>query len=129
MEKQKFLAGFEWEDWYGYSQAVKCGGMIFLSGQVGVGSGRKVVEGGPKAQARQAIINLGKVLKRFGATLDDVVMTTAYLTNMAHAHEVGEAHQEFFKDAQPACTMVEVKALALPDALLEIQAIAMVDSG
>ena len=103
--------------------AARVGDLIFCSGALGVDANFKLVEGGVGPQTRQAIANLEAVLAQAGATLGDVAKTTVWLTDMAHFVEVNAAYAQAFGADVPARSTV-TSALAIPGALVEIEAIA-----
>ena len=109
-----------------YSQAIKWGNMLFTSGQIPLdpASGR-VVEGGIKAQTKQALENLKQVLIAGGASLENVVKTTCFLDNMNDFAQFNEVYAEYFKNSPPARSCVAVDRLP-KDVLVEIEAIAVV---
>jgi 2-iminobutanoate/2-iminopropanoate deaminase len=110
-----------------YTDAVRAGNLLFVSGFVPVdGEGRLVGGDDVVAQARQVLANLGAVLKAAGATFADVVKVTVYLTDIADRVRINPVRQEFFGEARPASTLVEVSALAVPGAKLEIEAVALI---
>ena len=82
--------------------------------------------GNPYLQTVKAIKNIEAALQRAGVTLQDVVRTRIYLTNIDYWQEVGKAHAEFFQKIRPATTMVEVSRLITPDVLVEIEADAFI---
>jgi len=113
----------------GYSYAVKKSGTpVFVSGQVAIdGQGQLVGEGDPEAQVEQVFRNLKTVVEAAGGTLDDVVTLHIYVTDAACRPAVVAARQRHFKEGQyPASTYLVVSALALPQLLVEIEAVAMV---
>jgi enamine deaminase RidA (YjgF/YER057c/UK114 family) len=73
-------------------------------------------------QAKQAILNIERALKQAGATLDHVVRTRMFVTDISRWEEYGRAHGEFFGTIRPCATMVQVHALIHPDMLIEIEA-------
>jgi 2-iminobutanoate/2-iminopropanoate deaminase len=110
-----------------YTDAVRAGDLLFVSGFVPVdGEGRLVGGDDVVAQARQVFANLGAVLSAAGATFADVVKVTVYLTDIADRVRINPVRQEVFGDARPASTLVEVSALAVPGAKLEIEAVALI---
>ncbi len=113
------------------SQGVKASGghLIFASGQVSRNvQGETVGIGDIKAQTRQVLDNLRDVLEEGGATLDDVVKVTVFVTNVAeHFSQIHEVRAEYWSGDFPASTLVEISALANPELLIEIEAVAVVD--
>ncbi|MBI5643818.1 MAG: RidA family protein [Deltaproteobacteria bacterium] len=109
-----------------YSQGVKMGRFIFLSGQIPIEPlTGEVVPGDIKAQTRQAIKNLQMVLAQAGSSLKDVVKTTVYLKDLSEFSDMNEVYGEFFTPPYPARATVEVSAL--PKAVkIEIDAIAAI---
>jgi 2-iminobutanoate/2-iminopropanoate deaminase len=109
-----------------YTDAVQAGGLLFLSGLVPVDVEGKVVGEDAAAQARQVFQNMELVLKAAGCAFDDVVKVTHFLLNVNDRAAINPVRQEFFGEARPASTLVEVSALAVPGALLEIEAVAAI---
>jgi 2-iminobutanoate/2-iminopropanoate deaminase len=110
-----------------YTDAVRAGDLLFVSGFVPVdGEGRLVGGDDVVAQARQVLANLGAVLAAVGATFADVVKVTVYLTDIADRARINPVRQEVFGQTRPASTLVEVSALAVPGAKLEIEAVALI---
>lgn len=107
-----------------YSQAVRLGETIYVSGQLGIDpENGKLVEGGQVAEYRQALINLQRILEASGTSLRRVVKTTIYMTDIRQLTELNQVYGEFFSAFAPAKTGVEVKQLAL-GGQIEIEAIA-----
>ena len=108
--------------------AVPAGRMVFASGQVARGvDGQLVGRGDIRAQTRKTLENLQAVLAEGGATMDDVVKVTVFVTNLAeHFSAIHEVRSEFFTSDYPASTLVEISRLVDPDMLIEIEAIAVV---
>jgi reactive intermediate/imine deaminase len=111
-----------------FSQAVKVGPMIFVSGQLARdAAGHVVGKGDMAAQTRQVIANLRAVLRAAGADLRHVVKLTAFMTDMGRAGEAWAVRTEAFAERPPASTGVEVSGLTHPDFLIEMEAIAVID--
>lgn len=112
-----------------YTDAVRVGGLLFISGCVAIDERGEVVGAGDVvAQARQVFTNLGLVLEAAGASFADVAKVTHFLTNVDDRTLINPVRQEFFGEARPASTLVEVSALVLPELLIEVEAIARVPS-
>jgi reactive intermediate/imine deaminase len=112
-----------------YTDAVKSGGLLFLSGIVPVdGDGKLVGEGDVVEQARQVFRNMELVLRAAGCTFADVVKVTLFLHDVSDRAKINPVRQEVFGDARPASTLVEISGLAIPGALLEIEAVAAIPS-
>jgi 2-iminobutanoate/2-iminopropanoate deaminase len=116
----------DWYEPYRISLAIKAGDLVFVSGQAGIdGSGRTVGAGDFEAQARQAFANVATVLEQAGATLADVVKVTIMVTDMSHLDVIVRLREEYFTEPYPADTLFQVAALAQPDWLVEIDAVAL----
>ena len=127
IEKEAKSLGMPWEEESGYSQAVKVGDTIYVSGQVSHDDeGNVLGEGDMEAQVRAAYANIVKVLAQYGATIENVVEEVMFVTDM----ETGLPARAKMKDevygGAPvvACTIVEIAALAFPPLMVEIRCIA-----
>ncbi|HJP34727.1 MAG TPA: RidA family protein [Gammaproteobacteria bacterium] len=132
MKKQPIHRDTAWDRKMHYSQAVRVGDTIYVSGQVALDDEGKVVGPGDiVAQTRQAVRNIESILASQGATLRDVVKITVFIANrtpgfvMAYDNTLGE----FFPEDCPASTLVEVKSLVLRELLVEIESVAVIGSG
>ena len=97
-----------------YSQAIRTGNFIFLSGQIGIDpQSGKLVEGGVAAQAKQIFKNIQAVLKEAGLGLQNVVKATVFLKDMADFKTVNEIYAAHFEPPYPARSAVAVKDLPL----------------
>ncbi|MCV2348317.1 RidA family protein [Paucibacter sp. Y2R2-4] len=108
------------------SQGIKANSWLFISGQAGAGENGQIVPGGFLAQGRQAFANLHRALAAGGASLKDVVKVTIFVTDMGHFDDVVTLRREFFVAPYPADTIAEISALYTPEAMIEIEAIALV---
>jgi reactive intermediate/imine deaminase len=108
-----------------YTDAVRAGDLLFVSGCVPVDGAGRLVEGDVVAQARQVFANVGAVLDAAGATFGDVVKVTVYLTDVDDRPAVNAVRQEVFGETRPASTLVEVSRLAIPGARIEVEAVAL----
>ena len=110
------------------SQGFRVGDLIFVSGQAAIDEQGEVVGVGDfGAQARQAVRNLDRVLNAAGSSLDQVIKVTIFVTDMAYFSEVVELRREVFSEPYPADTICEVRSLAYPELMFEIEAVALAD--
>ena len=129
ISKEAKTLGMTWEKEYGYSQAVKVGDTIYLSGQVSHDDkGNIVGEGDMEAQMRQAYANVEKVLLQYGATIDNIVDEVLFVTDMDAAFPARvKCRQEVFSGSPVvASTIVQIQRLAFPQLMVEIRCTAKV---
>ncbi|WP_373696483.1 RidA family protein [Variovorax sp. EBFNA2] len=108
------------------SQAIQLGNLVFVSGQAAIGDDGEIVgKGDFDRQAEQAFKNLDRVLRAAGTGLGSVVKVTIFLTSMSHFPKIVELRRQWFSAPYPADTIVEVSGLYSPDAMIEIEAIAV----
>jgi reactive intermediate/imine deaminase len=111
------------------AQGYRVGDMVYISGQAAIDpQGRIVGIGNFEAQAKQAFENLDRVLRAGGSSLRNVVKVTIFLTDMRYFDKIVELRGQWFTPPYPADTIVEVRSLYSPEAMIEIEAIAVADS-
>ena len=107
-----------------YSQGISSGEMVFLSGQIGLGTDGALAPGGVAEQTEQCLKNVLLVLLGAGLTMNDVVKTTVFLTDMGQFAAMNEVYAKHFKAPYPARSTVQVSALP-KGALVEVEAVAV----
>ena len=131
MAKQRYCAKTVFDS-PAYSQGVKVSGpgtTLYISGQVAQDAKGKIVGRGDfPAQARQTLKNVKAMVESGGGTLADVVKVTFYLTDVRYRQDLVPIREEFFGPKLPASTLITTPALAHPDYLIEIEAIAFVEA-
>lgn len=122
MKRKNISSGAKWEKIVGYSRAVKIGNQIFVSGTTATGENGEIVGiDDIYKQAEQIFKNIETALKKAGSSLDDIVKTRTYVTNIDDWKKVGKVHSKFLGKVKPAATMVEVSRLISPEILVEIE--------
>ncbi len=110
-----------------YSQGIvtQPGKLLFIAGQTASDKNGNVVgKGDIEAQAKQVFQNIEAVLKEVGATTENLVMTTTYITDIKYREGYGRVRSQYYKGTPPTSTLVVVKGLANPDYLIEIACVA-----
>ena len=108
-----------------YTDAVRFGDLLFISGCAPVDeAGHLVGNGDVAVQARQVLTHIGTVLRHAGADFADVLKVTVYLLDADDRVAVNEVRKEFFGESRPASTLIEVRRLAVPGMVVEIDAVA-----
>ncbi|MFN7988664.1 MAG: RidA family protein [Thermoanaerobaculia bacterium] len=119
-------SGGPWEAVVGYSRAVRIGQHVFVAGTTAVTPAGIVGPGDPYLQAIQALRTIQAALEQAGASLQHVVRTRMFVTDISQWQAVGSAHGEFFGAIRPAVTIVQVSQLIDPALLVEIEAEAVI---
>jgi len=120
-------SGAKWEDIIGYSRAVRVGNIIETAGTTALDENGNVVGiNDPYQQTKFIFAKIEKALTSAGATLEDVVRTRMFVTDISRWEEIGKAHGEYFRDVKPASTMVEVRSLISSEMLVEIEVTAII---
>src|SRR5436190_19628605 len=113
-----------------YTLGWRVGNTIYVAGQLPYDKDGNLV--GPAdihAQARRVLHNIKRVVETGGGTMDDVVKITVVVTDVRYREAYAEARGEFFKGTVPASTLVQISNLSVPGALIEIEAVAVLDGG
>jgi len=111
-----------------YTHGWRVGNTVYVAGQLALDKDGKLV--GPSdigAQTRRVLENMRRVLETGGASMRDVVKVTVFVTDIRYREGYGEVRQEFFGSTPPASTLVQISCLAVPGALIEIEAIAVIE--
>lgn len=125
--RRRVSSGSPYEPLVGISRAVRAGNFIAVAGTAPLDAeGRTVAPGDAAAQARRCFEIVGRALEALGASLADVVRTRVLLTRIEDWEAVARVHGEFFRDARPASTVMQVTRFIDPDWLVEIEADAVV---
>lgn len=126
-KRKNHSSGLVWEDVVGYSRAVRVNNIIEVSGTVAADEDGLVV--GKNDGYQQAMFILQKIeksLKALGGSLNEVVRTRMFVTDISRFEEFAKAHGEMFSSIKPCTSMIEIKSLVEPDYLIEIEATAIV---
>lgn len=125
-QRTNYSSGTQWEGSVGYSRAVKVGNLIEVSGTVAADeAGNLIGEGDAYLQTKFIIQKIEAVLLQAGATLNDVVRTRMFVTDISQWEAYGRAHGEAFANVRPCTSMIEVKSLIRPEYLIEIEVTAI----
>jgi enamine deaminase RidA (YjgF/YER057c/UK114 family) len=123
MTRRNVSSGGPWEALGGYSRAVFMGDSAWVAGTTDAGSdGKSRHPGDIRAQTRAVFEIIRTALEEGGFSLNDIVRTRMFLTDIGRSAEVNEVHSELFGAIRPAAAMVEVSALIDPSLLIEIEA-------
>ena len=126
-ERREYRVAGQAEPISHFTDAVRAGELLFVSGIVPVDAERRLVGGDDVvAQARAVFANMQDVLAAVGCSFADVVKVTVYLTDIDDRPLVNPVRQEVFGATRPASTLVEISALVIPGARIEVDAIALV---
>ncbi|MFL5774434.1 MAG: RidA family protein [Flavisolibacter sp.] len=127
--RTNFSSGAIWEDLVGYSRMVRINNQIEISGTVAADENGHVI--GRDDAYQQTIAVLQKIersLTEAGSSLNDVIRTRMFVTDISRFEEYGRAHGEVFTNIRPCTSMIEVKGLVAPEFLIEIEATAILSN-
>lgn len=124
--KQLISSGSPWEDVVGYSRAVRVGNIVEVAGTTAMDGDVLVGRGDIYAQFIFIFKKIERALQQAGASMQHVVRTRMFVTDISQWELVGRAHGTFFKDIKPVATMVEVNRLIDDDLLVEIEVTAII---
>ena len=129
LRRENFASGAPLEEKVGYSRAVKVGNFVFVGGTTTTNpEGVVVAEGDAYLQTKIILQKIEQALTRAGAKLSEVYRVRIYVTDIKRGQEYLRAYSEFFKEVKPVTIMAEVRALARPAHLVEIEADAIIGS-
>ena len=123
--RRRASSGSPWEPKVGYARAVRAGNTIAITGTVGINADGTF----PKTageQTRRALAIIRAAIEALGGKIEHVIRTRMYVTDVSKWEEVARVHGSVFKDIRPATTIVEVAKLIDGDAVIEIEADAIV---
>jgi len=124
-DRTNISSGAIWEDEVGYSRAVKIGRVVEVSGTSAIDRDKIIAPNDPYQQTKFIIRKIERAINEAGGSLEDVIRTRIYVTNIDDWSAIGKAHGEFFRNIKPATTMVEVKSLIDPNFVVELEATAI----
>jgi enamine deaminase RidA (YjgF/YER057c/UK114 family) len=126
--RKNYTEGSEWETKIGYCRAVKIGNTIEIAGTTATVNGEVIGKNDMYLQTKTILQKFEKVLADLGASMNDVVRTRIFCTDISKWEEIGKAHGEYFSEIKPATAMYEISKLINGDLLVEIEATAIVQN-
>ena len=124
--RQNISSGSPWEDIVGYSRAVRIGNIVEVAGTTATDGDVIIAKGDLYGQALFCFQKIEKALREAGATMNDVIRTRMFVTDISQWEAAGKAYAVFFQEIKPVATMVEVSKLIHEDLLVEIEVTAIV---
>ena len=128
MSRQNILTGSPWEEKMGYCRAVRIGNIIEISGTVAIVDGEKVKADDAYAQTNNIIERIAIVLEEAGASINDVVRTRIFTTDISQFDNIAKAHGAYFKGIKPTTGIYEISKLVSPEYMVEIEFTAVLQS-
>ncbi len=126
MSRKNILSGSPWEDKMGYCRAVRIGNIVEVAGTVAIVDGDVVKANDAFAQTVNIIERISKVLEEAGVSLEDVIRTRIFTTDITLFDEIAKAHGQYFGTIKPTTGIYEISKLVSPDYLVEIEFTAVV---
>jgi enamine deaminase RidA (YjgF/YER057c/UK114 family) len=126
MSKQIYTEGSPWEPIIGYARAVRIGNTVEISGTTATVNGEVVGKDDVYIQTKTILQKFEKVLEELGASMNDVVRTRIFCTDISQWEKIGKAHGEFFSEIKPATGMYQISKLISDELLVEIEATAII---
>lgn len=124
---ERFGSGGPWEASFGYARAVRCGDLVLVAGTTAINEdGVVLAPGDAGGQVHVVLDMIEQALASAGLSLEQVVQTRMFVSDISRAEEIGRAHGERFGAIRPVTTMVQVAALIDPRMIVEIEAVAYV---
>ncbi|WP_426092148.1 RidA family protein [Flavobacterium sp. DSR3-2] len=121
MKRENILTGSPWEDKMGYCRAVRIGNIIEVSGTVAIVDGEKVKANDAYSQTINILERVQVVLEDLKVSMEDVIRTRIFTTDITTFEDVAKAHAQFFKDIKPTTGFYEISKLVAPEYLVEIE--------
>lgn len=121
MKRQNILTGSPWEEKMGYCRAVRIGNTVEISGTVAIIDGVNVKSNDAHAQTLNILERVEKVLEELHVSMEDVIRTRIFTTDVSLFEEIASAHAKFFKNIKPTTGFYGIKQLVAPEYLVEIE--------
>lgn len=125
-QRQNIASGAPWESRFGYSRAVRIGNTVHVAGTTASDEQGNIIGEDIAAQTLYILQKIERALNEAGATLQDVIRTRMFVTDIRQWEAIAQVHGEFFSDIRPVSTMVEVSGLINPAMLIEIEVEAII---
>lgn len=125
--RKNISSGAKWESIVAYSRAVRVGNVVEVAGTTAVEGDQVMFPYDAYNQTQYVLLKIQQALEDAGATIDSVVRTRMYVTDIDQWEQIGKAHGEVFTGINPAATMVEVSRLISPELVVEIEVTAIIE--
>lgn len=125
--RKNISSGAKWESIVAYSRAVRVGNVVEVAGTTAVEGDQVMFPYDAYNQTQYIFLKIQQALEDAGTTIDSVVRTRMYVTDIDQWEQIGKAHGEVFNGINPAATMVEVSRLISPELVVEIEVTAIIE--